>query len=307
MPEGMARPLRFQYAGLAYHVMSRGNNKMRIFLDDLDYARFIGILDEVRETYELDLWLICAMPNHYHLVLRTRRPNLSLAIRQLNGKYAQWWNKRHRRVGHVYQGRFKAQVVDQCTYLLRLCRYVLMNPVRAKLVAHPREWRWSSYAAVAGTRTLCVDVPSLLHAIDPDDGPTVRSRLLEFVDGYRDDEIATFLRKDRRIIGSDDFAAQFTRQAKCASKEVPVRERRIGTPSLATVIAVAIERGGGLRAGILEAYEALYSIQEIATCAGLSPASVGRIVNSGVETNRGPGTSNDRFVDLTPGIEDLQT
>lgn len=287
--------------------MSRGNNKMRIFLDDLDYARFIGILDEVREKYELDLWLFCAMPNHYHLVLRTRRPNLSLAIRQLNGKYAQWWNKRHGCVGHVYQGRFKAQIVEQCTYLVRLCRYVLMNPVRGKLVTHPWEWRWSSYGAIAGTRTLCVDVPSLLHAIDPDDDATVRSRLLEFVDGYRDDEIATFLRKDRRIIGSDDFAAQFKRHAKRASTEVPVRERRIGTTALATLIAVALERGAGLRGGIQDAYEALYSIQEIAKCAGLSPASVGRIVNGGLGIESRPGTSDDRFVDLTPGSEDLQT
>lgn len=303
----MARPLRFQYAGLAYHVMSRGNNKMRIFLDGLDYARFIGILGEVREEYELDLWLICAMPNHYHLALRTRRPNLSLAIRQLNGKYAQWWNKRHGRVGHVYQGRFKAQIVDQCTYLLRLCRYVLMNPVRAQLVAHPSQWPWSSYDAIAGRRPLCVDVPSLLHAIDPDDGATVRARLLEFVEGYSDDEIATFLRKDRRIIGSDDFAAQFRRHAKRASKEVPLRERRIGTTSLAALIAVAIERGAGLRAGVRDAHLAQYSIQEIAKCAGLSPASVGRIVNAGLGSDRGPGTSDDRFVDLTPDAEDLQT
>ena len=287
--------------------MARGNNKMRIFLDDLDYARFIGILGEVREQYELDLWLVCAMPNHHHLVFRTRRPNLSQAVRQLNGKYAQWWNRRHNRVGHVYQGRFKAQIIEQCTYLLRLCRYVLMNPVRGKLVAHPGQWRWSSYDAIAGTRPLCVDVPSLLHAIDPDDGPTVRARLLEFVEGYRDDEIANFLRKDRRVIGSDEFAAQFKQQAKRASKEVPLRERRIGTTPLPSLIALAIERGAGLHAGIQEAHEARYSIQDIATCTGLSPASVGRIVNGGVGLARGPGTSDDRSIDLTPGGEDLQT
>jgi REP element-mobilizing transposase RayT len=287
--------------------MTRGNNKMRIFLDDLDYAHFIGILDEVREKYELDLWLFCAMPNHYHLVLRTRRPNLSRAIRQVNGKYAQWWNKRHGRVGHAYQGRFKAQIVDQCTYLLRLCRYVLMNPVRANLVAHPWQWRWSSYAAIAGTRTLCVDVPSLLRAIDPDDGDAVRCRLLEFIEGYSDDEMASFLRKDRRVIGSDEFAAQFRHHAGRASKEVPLRERRIGTSPLAAILADAIERGAGLRTGVHDAYVAQYSIQEIAQCAGLSPASVGRIVSADLRADLGPGTSSDRFVDLTPGIEDLQT
>ena len=146
----MSRPIRFQGAGLWYHVMARGNNKMRIFLDDLDYARFLGILGSVVEEFELDSWVFCVMPNHSHLVFRTRQPNLSLAMRQLNGTYAQWWNKRHARVGHIYQGRFKAQVIEECTYLLRLCRYVLMNPVRANLVARPWEWRWSSYHALAG-------------------------------------------------------------------------------------------------------------------------------------------------------------
>ncbi len=140
----MSRPLRFQSAGLIYHVMARGNNKMAIFLDDLDYAGFLDMLADVVKGFEIDSWVVSVMPNHYHLVFRTRRPNLSLAMARLNGRYAQRWNKRHAHVGHVFQGRFKAQIVEASVYLVRLCRYVLLNPVRAGLCAHPEGWPWSS-------------------------------------------------------------------------------------------------------------------------------------------------------------------
>jgi putative transposase len=274
----MSRPLRIQGAGLVYHAMARGNNKMPIFLDDLDYARFVEILDEVRHEYELDAWVYCAMPNHSHLVFRTRLPNLSAAMRQLNGCYAGWWNRRHHHVGHVYQARFKAHIVEAATYLLRLVRYVLMNPVRAGLVRHPGDWAWSSYADLAGTRSTCVDVDSLVHAIDPDHHAEVRERLLEFVDGYADDEIAAFLRSDRRVIGSDSFAARFRHEARRASREIPERERRIGTLPLATIVADAVCRGEGLPGGIRAAHDALFSVSEIAACTGLSPVTVRRIV-----------------------------
>ena len=277
----MSRPLRIQRAGLAYHVMSRGNNKMRILLDDLDYARFLEILGNVTMRFELDLWVHCPMPNHWHLVLRTRRPNISLAMRHLNGTYAQWWNKRHGHVGHVYQGRFKAQIVEECTYLLRLCRYVLMNPVRAGIARHPRDWKWSSYAALAGARPALVDVESLVHAIDPDaEVRAMRPRLLGFVEGYVDDEMAALVRSDRRVIGSEEFTTRFERPARGASKEVPRRERQIGTPTLATLLARAVQRGDGLTGGVRDARAALYEINDIAACAGLSTKAVTRIVKN---------------------------
>jgi len=294
---GMARPIRFQAAGLAYHVMSRGNNKMRIFLDDLDFARYLQIFRQVTEEFELDAWVICLMPNHSHLVFRTRQPNLSRAIGQLNGTYAQWWNRRHARVGHIYQGRFKAQIVEQSYYLLRLCRYVLMNPVRAALVAHPGDWRWSSYGALAGTAESCVDIPSLLCAIDPDNSPQVRARLIEFVHGYADEEMGAFLRTDRRVIGSEAFAAQFRQKARKASKEVPARERRIGTPSLCNLLAEAVQQGQGLVGGVRAAHAALYPLEEIARCAGLSAKTVAKVVNPRFH----PPT------DLAPASGDLQT
>jgi REP element-mobilizing transposase RayT len=275
----MSRPLRLQQAGLTYHVMSRGNNKMPIFLDDLDYARFIEILAIVVERFALDSYLFCLMPNHSHLVFRTTLPNLSRATRHLNGTYAQWWNKRHARMGHVYQGRFKAQIVEESVYLLRLCRYVLLNPVRGRIARRPDDWPWSSYAALAGRATTCVDVTALVRAIDPDHGTGVRGRLLEFVDGEVDDEMAVFVRSDQRVIGTEAFASQFTARARRASREVPERERRIGAPPLGALLADAVRRGEGLLGGVRDAHAALYRVDEIAACAGLSPRVVARMVD----------------------------
>ena len=112
----MSRALRIQAPDLIRHVMSRGNGRMCIFLDEADYRQFVYILGDVVETFGLECWNYCLMPNHYHATLRPSRPNLSEAIRRLNSVYALWWNKRHQRVGHVFQGRFKAQVVDREGY-----------------------------------------------------------------------------------------------------------------------------------------------------------------------------------------------
>ena len=104
---------------------------MTVFLDDIDYRHFVFLLGDVIEEFGIQCWNYCLMPNHYHLTLQPGRPNLSEAMRRLNGNYALWWNRRHQRVGHVFQGRFKDQIVDRESYLFAVTRYVLMNPVRA--------------------------------------------------------------------------------------------------------------------------------------------------------------------------------
>ncbi len=304
-PLGMSRPLRFQAPGLIYHVMARGNNKMPIFLDDLDYERFLDILVDVVVKFEIDSWVFCVMPNHYHLVLRTRRANLSLAIRQLNGSYAQWWNKRHQHVGHVFQGRFKAQVVEASAYLVRLCRYVLLNPVRAGLCSHPEGWRWSSFKTLAaGTTSPCVEIESLLRSLDDADVEAFRARLVDYIDPAADPDIATFIRSDRRVIGTQAFAAQFRRRAQVAPKEVPARDRRVGTPSLVEILAEAVRKGEGLPGGIRRAHDSAgYPLAEIARCAGLARETVSRIVNGPRRARNRPGTRRQPTTDLTPDVD----
>jgi putative transposase len=146
----MARHKRIQTPGLLRHVMSRGNGRMRIFLDDADYRKFLYILGDVVDTFDIECWDFCLMPNHYHLALYPREANISRAIQTLNGDYGTWWNKTHSMIGHVFQGRFKAQIVQREGYLRALCRYIARNPVRAKLVDDPADWRWSSYATTVG-------------------------------------------------------------------------------------------------------------------------------------------------------------
>ena len=158
----MARQLRLDYPGALHHVTARGNAQQPIFLDDADRYRFLTLLGEEILQQHWRCYAFCLMGNHYHLLLETPEPNLSRGMRRLNGRYTQYFNRRHHRVGHVLQGRFKSILVERESYLLELCRYVVLNPVRAGLVATPHEWMWSSYGATIGARP----TPSWL-AIDP--------------------------------------------------------------------------------------------------------------------------------------------
>jgi REP element-mobilizing transposase RayT len=146
----MARPLRLAFAGGVYHVTARGNERKPIVRDDADRARFVDTLAAMVEQYGVLCHAWVLMDNHYHLLLETPTPNLSRAVRHLNGIYTQSFNRRHRRVGHLFQGRFKAIVVDKESHLLELCRYVVLNPVRAGVVKTPSAYPWSSYRATAG-------------------------------------------------------------------------------------------------------------------------------------------------------------
>lgn len=150
----MARPLRLPFPGGVYHITARGNDRQAIFEDDADCSRFLIVLASVVARYRVRCHAYCLMGNHYHLLLETPEGNLSAAMRQLNGVYTQRFNRRHERCGHVLQGRFGAQLVDGPAYLHEVCRYIVLNPVRAALVRHPRDWRWSSFRATAGEESV---------------------------------------------------------------------------------------------------------------------------------------------------------
>ena len=149
----MARPLRLEHENAIWHLTSRGNEQRDIFRDDVDRERFLLLLSQtvIRFGWRLFGWVL--MSNHYHMVLQTPQPNLSRGMQWLNGRYAQWFNRRHDRSGHLFQGRFDGRLVEKESYLLTVARYVVLNPVRAGLVAHPGDWRWSSYRQTAGIDT----------------------------------------------------------------------------------------------------------------------------------------------------------
>ena len=146
----MARPLRVEFSGAIYHLTSRGNARQKVFFTDTDRELFLDTLSQVVSLYGWICHAYCLMANHYHLLVETPKANLSLGMRQLNGMYTQSFNRRHNRVGHLFQGRFKAILVEKESYLLELCRYIVLNPVRVKGKGGIGAWRWSSYRATAG-------------------------------------------------------------------------------------------------------------------------------------------------------------
>lgn len=146
----MTRPLRIEFAGALYHVTSRGNGQADIYLDDEDRNIYLDVLREACERFNWVVHAYCLMSNHYHLLIETPDSNLSKGMRQLNGVYTQRFNRKHNRVGHVFQGRYKAILVQKDSYLLELARYIVLNPVRAQIVRSAKDWPWSSYRATAG-------------------------------------------------------------------------------------------------------------------------------------------------------------
>lgn len=164
----MARPLRLEFPGALYHLTARGNAQQPIFLDDTDRQQFLRLLGREIQQQHWRCYVYCVMGNHYHLVIETPEANLSRGLRRLHGTYTQWFNRRHRRIGHLLQGRFKSLLVEKESYLLELCRYVVLNPVRAGMVPDASAWGWSSYRATAGVQTApdWLDVPAVLSLFD---------------------------------------------------------------------------------------------------------------------------------------------
>lgn len=146
----MSRPLRLEFKGAFYHVMSRGNERRSVFQDDEDRRFFLELLKESAERWDIRIHAYALMGNHFHLFLEAKAGLLSLPMRHINGVYTQNFNRKYHRVGHLFQGRFKALLVDKDAYLLILSRYIHQNPVKAKLVARAEEYPWSSYRSFLG-------------------------------------------------------------------------------------------------------------------------------------------------------------
>lgn len=135
-----------------YHVLSRGNERRKIFYDTRDYKKFLEILGKTTERFKIEIHAYVLMPNHYHLLLRTNDANLSKAIQWLNVSYTVWFNKKHTRIGHLFQGRFKSFIVENEKYFITLCLYAHGNPFRAGIVKDPADYTWSSYPGYLNKR-----------------------------------------------------------------------------------------------------------------------------------------------------------
>ncbi len=178
----MGRPHRIQFPGALHHVTSRGNRKENIYTDDRDRRLWIRLFADACKNFEWTCHAWCQMTNHFHIVVETKEPNLSQGMAWLNGNFTRKFNKSHDRVGHVFQGRYHAVLVQKEGYLLELARYVVLNPVRAGLAANAGDWFWSSYQATIGARTapiwLCTEWTLGFFSSDP---VQARARYQEFV------------------------------------------------------------------------------------------------------------------------------
>ncbi len=141
----MGRPLRIEFPGALYHVTSRGNARAAVFLEERDFARRVDWLRRAVETYGWQVHAYALMTNHDHLFVETPQPNLASGMQYLNGSYTSYFNRRHRRVGHLFQGRYQAVLVENEGHYHEISRYVHLNPVRAGMVPRPEDWLWSSY------------------------------------------------------------------------------------------------------------------------------------------------------------------
>jgi REP element-mobilizing transposase RayT len=274
----MARPLRIEFAGALYHVTSRGDGQEAIFLDRGDRNLWLEVMDSVCERFNWLVHAYCQMGNHYHILLETPDANLSKGMRQLNGVFTQRFNRRHHRVGHVFQGRYKAILVEKDAYLLELARYIVLNPVRARMVGAPDAWPWSNYRATAGL----ADAPPWLEtdwivaafaARKGDAQATYRRFVAEGVQRPSPWEEL----KNQIYLGSDTFveAMQSKIDADRRLSEIPKTQRR----PVARPLSWYLERYPDRDTAIVEAFASgSYSMREIGDQVSLHYSTISRIV-----------------------------
>lgn len=274
----MARPLRLEFSGALYHLTSRGDRRENIFEDDDDRRGFLSVLQEVCDGYNWICHAYCLMSNHYHLLIETPDGNLSKGMRQLNGVYTQCFNRRHSRVGHVFQGRYKAILVDKNSYLLELARYIVLNPVRAGMVRSANEWPWSSYRATAGLQECSnwLRVDSLLAAFGKKKGMAMQA-YRKFVSEGKNQPSPWLELKNQVYLGDDAFVEKmmgYIDPDKDLS-DIPSAQRRPAPRSLTSYDESAETRD----AAIFQAYKSGgFSMKEIGDHFGLHYSRVSRIL-----------------------------
>lgn len=227
----MSRPLRLEFAGALYHITSRGNERKAIYKEESDFGLFIEVLEHVCERFNWVVHAYCLMTNHYHLLVETPDANLSKGMRQLNGIYTQKFNKKYKRVGHLYQGRYKSILVDKDDYLLELARYIVLNPVRAKgMVDHPQEWQWSSYHETVGLRPMPEWLASnALLLMFSKQKETAIKRYKEFVEQGIGKDVWQDI-KSQVYLGNDEFVEQHKllaeKEVDTSISEIPKKQTR---------------------------------------------------------------------------------
>ncbi|MFH1142093.1 MAG: transposase [Candidatus Uhrbacteria bacterium] len=230
----MARPLRIEFPGALYHITSRGNGRKKIFRSDQDKIAFLKVLKNITKDYNWICHAYCLMDNHYHLLIETPDGNLSKGMRSLNGVYTQIFNKAHRSVGHIFQGRYKSFLIEKDGYLMEVARYLVLNPVRANIVLSPHLFKWSSYRSTVGLSGkpdwLTID---WILGMFSTNRQTAQKQYVAFIkEGMGYD--SPFDKVKGTILGSDFFISHvwdITRGSELI-KDIPREQRIVGRPPL---------------------------------------------------------------------------
>ena len=281
----MSRPLRIEFPGALYHVTARGDRREDIFEDDGDRGCLLDVVAQGLERLDAQMLSYCLMSNHYHFVLHTRQANLSLLMRHINGVYSQAFNRRHGKVGHVFQGRFKAILVDRDAYLLEVCRYVELNPVRAGMVLEAADWPWSSYRCHVGMSASLpwLDSAGLYgyllgqDALGTEDVARAQALYAELVQAGRGLQPWDLGLNQQIYLGDDGFVQQMLDAADSRARqsvEVPKAQRR-NPRTLAQWLACCPNRGEALRRAHAESG---LSMTDMAKALGLSVARVSQLI-----------------------------
>lgn len=221
----MARPLRIEYEGAFYHVTSRGNERKKIYYAKADYEKFKSYLKEAQEKYGYLLHCYVLMTNHYHLLIETPRGNMSKVMHYINGSYTSYINRKRGRNGHLFQGRYKAILIDRDSYLLELSRYIHLNPVRAKIVLKPEDYTHSSYRSYVSRNGDEIVHRDLILEMISKDGYYATRKYRDFVEKAMGQGLENPL-KD--IFGGMILGTQgFIKQALAKSKEEAFKREEI--------------------------------------------------------------------------------
>ena len=282
----MARPLRLEFPGAVYHVTARGNERREVFRDDEDRRLFVSTLGRTVARWRWVVHAYCLMSNHYHLLIETPEANLSRGMRQLNGEYTQTFNRRHRRAGHLFQGRFKALLVEKESHLLEVSRYVVLNPVKARGmgIAAAGEWPWSSYRATAGDNAppAWLTVSWVLSRFGKE-AREARKGYRRFVKEGMGRK-AALEERSGLWIGSEGFGEriQDLAQGKGHVREHPKAQRRPSRPGLAEYLPLdACEDRAVRNEAICRAYiEGRFTQREIGDYLGLHYVTVSCIIRA---------------------------
>ena len=282
----MARPLRIEFAGALYHITSRGDGRDDIFLEDEDRELWLNLLEHICERFNWVVHSYCQMGNHYHILIETPDGNLSKGMRQLNGVYTQRFNRIHNRVGHVFQGRYKAILVQKDAYLLELSRYIVLNPVRARMVRTARDWPWSNYRATAGMSVApdWLETDQILAAF-AERKKEAQTAYRRFVADGKNRPSPWEDLKNQIYLGSEAFVEAMQRKMDADQRlsEIPKTQRR----PVARPLAWYFKKHRDRDTAIFEAFKSGgYNMREIGDHVGLHYSRISRIVGL-IEKARG--------------------